>query len=67
MLNSVIAGLTSGGVYALLGLCVVLTYRLAAVVNFAMAAVGAVGAFVAGSRSKPIEAASIGNIALSTA
>ncbi|MEV4186670.1 branched-chain amino acid ABC transporter permease [Streptosporangium canum] len=46
MLNSVIAGLTSGGVYALLGLCVVLTYRLVAVVNFAMAAVGAMGAFV---------------------
>ncbi|MGC5341922.1 branched-chain amino acid ABC transporter permease [Streptomyces sp. DT24] len=46
MVNSVIAGLTSGGVYALLGLCVVLTYRLAAVVNFAMAAVGAMGAFV---------------------
>ncbi|MEU4579786.1 branched-chain amino acid ABC transporter permease [Nonomuraea sp. ATR24] len=46
MLNSVVAGLTSGGVYALLGLCVVLTYRLVAVVNFTMAAVGAMGAFV---------------------
>ncbi|MEU1389400.1 MULTISPECIES: branched-chain amino acid ABC transporter permease [unclassified Nonomuraea] len=46
MLDSVVAGLTSGGVYALLGLCVVLTYRLVAVVNFAMAAVGAMGAFV---------------------
>ncbi|MFD9949103.1 branched-chain amino acid ABC transporter permease [Nonomuraea sp. NPDC059023] len=46
MLNSLIAGLTSGGVYALLGLCVVLTYRLVAVVNFAMAATGAVGAYV---------------------
>ncbi|MFC4908254.1 branched-chain amino acid ABC transporter permease [Actinomadura gamaensis] len=46
MVNSVIAGLTSGGGYALLGLCVVLTYRLVAVVNFAMTAVGAVGAFV---------------------
>ncbi|MCX2970228.1 branched-chain amino acid ABC transporter permease [Streptomyces sp. TRM70308] len=46
MVNSVIAGLTSGGVYALLGLCVVLTYRLVAVVNFTMAAVGAMGAFV---------------------
>jgi branched-chain amino acid transport system permease protein len=46
MLNSVIAGLTSGGGYALLGLCVVLTYRLVAVVNFAMTAVGAMGAFV---------------------
>ncbi|MFF4776389.1 branched-chain amino acid ABC transporter permease [Microtetraspora fusca] len=46
MLNSVIAGLTSGGVYALLGLCVVLTYRLVAVVNFSMAAVGSMGAFV---------------------
>ncbi|WP_331770402.1 branched-chain amino acid ABC transporter permease (plasmid) [Embleya sp. NBC_00888] len=45
MLNSVIAGLSSGGGYALLGLCVVLTYRLVAVVNFAMAAIGAMGAF----------------------
>ncbi|MBO2461040.1 branched-chain amino acid ABC transporter permease [Actinomadura violacea] len=46
MVNSVIAGLTSGGGYALLGLCVVLTYRLVAVVNFALTAVGALGAFV---------------------
>ncbi|MET8699719.1 MULTISPECIES: branched-chain amino acid ABC transporter permease [unclassified Kitasatospora] len=46
MLNSTLAGLTGGGVYALLGLCVVLTYRLVATVNFAMAAVGAIGAFV---------------------
>ncbi|MEV0587055.1 branched-chain amino acid ABC transporter permease [Nonomuraea sp. NPDC050310] len=46
MLESVVAGLTSGGVYALLGLCVVLTHRLVSVVNFAMAAVGAMGAFV---------------------
>ncbi|MEV7008265.1 branched-chain amino acid ABC transporter permease [Streptosporangium sp. NPDC051022] len=46
MLNSVVAGLTSGGVYALLGLCVVLTYRLVAVVNFAMAGVGTMGAFI---------------------
>ncbi|NUR87538.1 MAG: branched-chain amino acid ABC transporter permease [Nonomuraea sp.] len=45
MIDSIVAGLTSGGVYALLGLCVVLTYRLVAVVNFAMAAVGAMGAF----------------------
>ncbi|MDF5758958.1 branched-chain amino acid ABC transporter permease [Spongiactinospora sp. TRM90649] len=45
MVNSVVAGLSSGGVYALLGLSIVLTYRLAAVVNFAMAAVGAMGAF----------------------
>ncbi|MFI6503635.1 branched-chain amino acid ABC transporter permease [Nonomuraea typhae] len=45
MLASLIAGLTGGGVYALLGLCVVLTYRLVAVVNFAMAATGAAGAY----------------------
>ncbi|MFJ6621472.1 branched-chain amino acid ABC transporter permease [Kitasatospora sp. NPDC091335] len=45
MLNSTLAGLTGGGVYALLGLCVVLTHRLVATVNFAMAAVGALGAF----------------------
>ncbi|MFI0421396.1 branched-chain amino acid ABC transporter permease [Spongiactinospora sp. 9N601] len=49
MVGSVVAGLTSGGVYALLGLSIVLTYRLAAVVNFAMAVIGAMGAFVMAS------------------
>ncbi|MGH9045444.1 MAG: branched-chain amino acid ABC transporter permease [Acidimicrobiales bacterium] len=40
-----VAGLLGGGVYALLGLCILLTYRLVAVVNFAQVAVGALGAY----------------------
>lgn len=40
-----IAGLLGGGAYALLGICVMLTYRLVAVVDFSQVAVGAVGAF----------------------
>lgn len=34
MLNLAIAGLAAGGTYALVGVCVVLLYRMAAVVNF---------------------------------
>lgn len=44
--TAAVAGLTAGGAYALLGVCVVFTYRLVAVVNFTGAAVGAAGAFV---------------------
>jgi branched-chain amino acid transport system permease protein len=40
-----IAGLLGGGAYALLGICVMLTSRLVAVVNFAQVGVGALGAF----------------------
>lgn len=46
MLATTIGGLLTGGVYALLGLCTLLTYRLLSVVNFAQTAVGAFGAFV---------------------
>ncbi|PPK66448.1 branched-chain amino acid ABC transporter permease [Actinokineospora auranticolor] len=45
-LSAAIAGLVTGGAYALMGLSTLLTYRLVAVVNFAQAAVGAFGAFV---------------------
>nr|WP_083466213.1 branched-chain amino acid ABC transporter permease [Kibdelosporangium sp. MJ126-NF4]CEL14291.1 High-affinity branched-chain amino acid transport system permease protein LivH (TC 3.A.1.4.1) [Kibdelosporangium sp. MJ126-NF4]CTQ88658.1 High-affinity branched-chain amino acid transport system permease protein LivH (TC 3.A.1.4.1) [Kibdelosporangium sp. MJ126-NF4] len=45
-LSAAIAGLATGGAYALMGLSTLLTYRLVAVVNFAQAAVGAFGAFV---------------------
>lgn len=45
MLTAALAGLAAGGTYALLGVCAVFTYRLVAVVNFAGAAVGAVGTF----------------------
>ncbi|GAB3492244.1 branched-chain amino acid ABC transporter permease [Amycolatopsis cihanbeyliensis] len=44
-LSAAIAGLVTGGAYALMGLSILLTYRLVAVVNFAQAAVGAFGAF----------------------
>lgn len=43
--SAAIAGLVTGGAYALMGLSILLTYRLVAVVNFAQAAVGAFGAF----------------------
>ncbi|MEU5697035.1 branched-chain amino acid ABC transporter permease [Actinosynnema sp. NPDC020468] len=44
-LSAAIAGLVTGGAYALMGLSTLLTYRLVAVVNFAQAAVGGFGAF----------------------
>ncbi|GLZ41364.1 branched-chain amino acid ABC transporter permease [Actinokineospora sp. NBRC 105648] len=44
-LSAAIAGLVTGGAYALMGLSTLLTYRLVSVVNFAQAAVGAFGAF----------------------
>ncbi|WP_158891001.1 branched-chain amino acid ABC transporter permease [Amycolatopsis anabasis] len=44
-LSAAIAGLVTGGAYALMGLSILLTHRLVAVVNFAQAAVGAFGAF----------------------
>lgn len=46
LLTSAVAGLSAGGAYAILGVCVVFTYRLVAVVNFTATALGAVGAFV---------------------
>jgi branched-chain amino acid transport system permease protein len=44
MLQQAIGGLVSGGVYAALGVCVVLMYRMLGVLNFAQAAIGALGA-----------------------
>ncbi|GAA3853064.1 branched-chain amino acid ABC transporter permease [Saccharothrix violaceirubra] len=44
-LSAAVAGLATGGAYALIGLSVLLTYRLVAVVDFAQASVGAFGAF----------------------
>lgn len=46
MFTSIVAGLAAGGAYALLGVCLVFTYRLVAVVNFTGAAIGATGTFV---------------------
>ena len=46
MLTNGVAGLAAGGTYALLGVCVVLLYRVVAVVSFAGAAMAAFGAFM---------------------
>ncbi len=47
MLNTALASLTSGGAYALLGVCLVLTYRMAGVLNFGQAVIGAFGTYTA--------------------
>lgn len=44
--TAAVAGMTAGGAYALLGVCVVFTYRLVAVVNFTGAAIGTAGCFI---------------------
>ncbi len=46
MLQAAVAGLISGGAYALLGVCVVLLYRMVGVLNLAQAAVGVFGTYV---------------------
>jgi len=46
MLDAAISGLPSGGAYALVGVAVVLMYRLAGVMNIAVGAFGAFGAYV---------------------
>ncbi|PCH99046.1 MAG: branched-chain amino acid ABC transporter permease [Rhodobacteraceae bacterium] len=46
LLTSAVAGLSAGGAYAILGVCVVFTYRLVSVVKFTATALGAIGAFV---------------------
>lgn len=46
LITAAVAGLTAGGAYALLGVCVVFTYRLVAVINFTAAAIGTTGTFV---------------------
>lgn len=45
MFTSTVAGLAAGGAYALIGVCLVFTYRLVSVVNFTGAAIGATGTF----------------------
>lgn len=45
MFQLLVAGLTAGGCYALIGCCVVLLYRTTGVLNFAQALFGAVGAY----------------------
>jgi branched-chain amino acid transport system permease protein len=47
MIQSAITGLIAGATFALLGVCIVIMYRMVRVVNFALAAIGAFGAYVA--------------------
>jgi branched-chain amino acid transport system permease protein len=44
-MQSAVAGLISGGAYALLGVCIVLLYRMVGVLNIAQAAIGCLGAY----------------------
>lgn len=46
LLTAAVAGLAAGGTYALLGVAVVFTYRMVAIVNFTAAAIGTAGCFV---------------------
>lgn len=47
MLTLVVAGLAAGGAYAILGVSIVVLHRMAGVVNFSQAVVGAFGAYLA--------------------
>jgi len=51
MLQASVAGLLSGGAYAMLGVCVVMLYRMTGVLNISQGAVGAFGAMVTVSMS----------------
>ncbi|GAB3806436.1 branched-chain amino acid ABC transporter permease [Humibacter antri] len=66
MLQGAIAGLASGGLYAVLAVCLTLMARLVRVVNFAQAATGMFGAFCAvwlvGALGWPIPVASVAGI-----
>lgn len=46
MLHGALAGLAAGGVYAVLGVCLTVMYRLAGVISFGLAAVGMAGVYV---------------------
>lgn len=65
--TAAVAGLTAGGAYALLGVCVTFTYRLVSVVNFVGAAIGAAGAFAFAmlvDAGAPIIPAAVAGVAL---
>lgn len=47
MLTLVVAGLAGGGAYAIFGVSIVVLHRMAGVINFSQAVVGAFGAYVA--------------------
>ena len=44
MIQQAVAGLVSGGVFAAMAVCIVLMYRMLGVLNFALAAMGGLGA-----------------------
>lgn len=44
MIDQIFAGLVSGGVFALLGVCLVVMYRIVGVLSFAQAGIGGLGA-----------------------
>lgn len=44
MIDQILAGLVSGGVFALLGVCLVVMYRIVGVLSFAQAGIGGLGA-----------------------
>lgn len=46
MIQAALAGLIAGGTYALLGVCLVLLYRMVGVLNLAQAAIGVFGTYV---------------------
>lgn len=46
MIGQAFAGLAAGGAYALLGVCLILSYRVGAVVNFSQSFVGTFAAYV---------------------
>jgi branched-chain amino acid transport system permease protein len=46
LIDQILAGLVSGGVYALLGVCLVVMFQILGVLSFAQAAIGGLGACV---------------------
>jgi len=69
MLTLVVAGLAAGGAYAILGVSIVVLHRMASVVNFSQAVVGAFGAYVTAigvERGSGLLWATLAGIALSS-
>ena len=67
LLSALVAGLSAGGAYAILGVCAVFTFRLVAVVDFTGASMGAAGAFAMAalySRGLPLPLAVVAGITI---
>lgn len=70
MLTLTVAALAAAGAYAMLGVSIVVLFRMAGVVNFSVAVVGAFGAYttaVASDNGWPVGAAMVAGIALAGA